>query len=77
MKMWVKVLHSICNMDTSGPPDMRTPTPGPAAPGAHMPGRPPMPMLQILIVTLTKFFVQQNWGFKEICNFNSKFVKVM
>ena len=41
----VKVLHSICNMGTHGLPDVFT-----LNPQAHMSGRPPMPMLQILTI---------------------------
>ena len=55
MEMWVKVLHSICNMGTRGLPHMYTLSPracGPRAPGAHTSGRPPVPMLQIPNVQL-------------------------
>ena len=51
MEMWVKVLHSICNMGTHGLPDIYTLSHwarGPQAPErTYASGRPPAPMLQI------------------------------
>ena len=46
MEMWVKVLHSICNMGTRGLPDMYTLGPracGPRAPGCAYQADHPCP----------------------------------
>ena len=43
MEMWLKGLHSICNMGTCGLPDRYT-----LEPWVYISGRPIVPMLQIL-----------------------------
>ena len=57
MKMWVKVLHSICNMGTRGLPNMYTLSPracGPRASGCTYQADHPCPCYKYQIITFVK-----------------------